>query len=181
MSLIFNGISMEIGKKLEIIILNQGKVKILLLDMLNKSSIFFQEPEDTIWITFFKNKLWWTQAKKGVHDLKTDKGSRIRECREKWLDTDIKGKKLFLNKISGRLSQTQGYRGTICKVIEKNYLISKINAEKLEDVLSTEKSYESLKNNLCKLIQKLIWKDFEILIDLIFTHAGWKRVSEVWR
>ena len=36
-----------------------------------------------------------------------------------------------------------------------------------------------MKNCLCNLIKELTWQDFETLIDLIFTQAGWKRVSKV--
>jgi hypothetical protein len=34
-----------------------------------------------------------------------------------------------------------------------------------------------LKEGLQPLIRKLGWKDFELLTDLIFTRAGWQRVS----
>ena len=139
---------------------------------------FFTEPEDTIWITFYNRRLWWTRAKTDKISLKED-GSRTRSCLSKWSDKDIEGNTLSFDKISGKLLKTQGYRSTICNVKEKDYLLRKINAEKSKEVSLTEESYESLKNNLCNLIQHLTWQDFELLIDLIFTHAGWKRVSEV--
>ena len=143
----------------------------------NQIKYFFQEPENTIWITFFNNKLWWTKAKTEVV-LKKD-GTKTRACLSKWSDKDIEGKTLFVENISGNLLKTQGFRGTICTVKIKDYLLRKINAEKSKTVLSTEESYKNLKNNLCELIKELTWQDFETLVDLIFTQAGWKRVSKV--
>jgi sulfate adenylyltransferase subunit 1 (EFTu-like GTPase family) len=37
---------------------------------------------------------------------------------------------------------------------------------------------DNLKSKLTFLIQHLQWKDFETLIDLIFTQAGWQRVGD---
>ena len=95
---------------------------------------FFQEPEDTIWITFFNNKLWWTKAKTKVF-LEKD-GTKTRSCFSEWSDKDI--------------------RGTICVVKAKDYLLRKINAEKSDEVLSTEESYKNLKANLYKLYQSCL-------------------------
>ncbi|MDE0119852.1 MAG: restriction endonuclease, partial [Bdellovibrionales bacterium] len=138
---------------------------------------FFEASEDTIWITFYDNKLWWTKAKAGV-SLNND-NIRERSCISEWSDKDIEGNPLYMENISGNLLKTQGFRGTICTVEEEKYLLRKINAEKSKEVLETEDSYKSLQQNLCNLIQQLTWQDFEVLVDLIFTQAGWQRVSSV--
>ena len=145
--------------------------------MLLKQDIFFEASEDTIWITFFDNKLWWTKAKAEI--VLNNDNTRGRACLSKWSDTDIEGNPLYMENISGNLLKTQGFRGTICTVEEEKYLLRKINAEKSKGVLETEDSYKNLKQNLCNLIQQLTWQDFEILIDLIFTQAGWQRVSSI--
>ena len=36
-----------------------------------------------------------------------------------------------------------------------------------------------LEKNISQLIKLLQWKDFEILVDLIFRQAGWQRVSTI--
>ena len=158
--------------------INMGCSKGVASSYVRQVKRFFTEPEDTIWITFYNRKLWWTRAKADKISLEED-GSRTRSCLSKWSDQDIEGNTLSFDKISGKLLKTQGYRSTICNVKEKDYLLRKINAEKSKEVSLTEESYKSLENNLCKLIQHLTWQDFELLIDLIFTHAGWKRTSEV--
>ena len=45
--------------------------------VVNQIKSFFEEPEDTIWITFFKGKLWWTKAK--VRQItEVENGNKIR-------------------------------------------------------------------------------------------------------
>lgn len=138
---------------------------------------FFEEPEDTIWITFYDNKLWWTKAKSKV-TLNTD-GTKARECVDAWSDRDINGDLLHFGAISGKLLKTQGFRGTICSVTEHAYLLRKINAEESPKMKQTMSTYETLKCNIASLIPELTWQDFEVLVDLIFTQAGWQRVSSL--
>ena len=42
---------------------------------------------------------------------------------------------------------------------------------------SSDLSAEQLSQDLGKLIQHLHWKDFETLVDLIFSGSGWKRLG----
>ena len=156
---------------------NSGKSQIAASGYVTQIRYFFEASEDTIWITFYDNKLWWTKAKAGV--VLNNDNIRERLCVSEWSDKDIEGNPLYMENITGNLLKTQGFRGTICTVEEEKYLLRKINAEKSKEVLETEDSYKNLKQNLCSLIQQLTWQDFEVLIDLIFTQAGWQRVSSV--
>lgn len=52
-----------------------------------------------------------------------------------------------------------------------------INCEHSKEFLELQKIKKDLIVSAAKCIQKLHWKDFEILVDLIFRHSGWKRVS----
>ncbi len=36
---------------------------------------------------------------------------------------------------------------------------------------------DALKESVKKSIKNLYWKDFEILVDLLFTQGGWRRIS----
>jgi hypothetical protein len=47
----------------------------------------------------------------------------------------------------------------------------------LPDVQAAATNLESLKASVAPLIQRLHWKDFELLVDLILTRAGWQRLS----
>ena len=97
----------------------------------------------------------------------------------KWSSEDVNGNPLYIENLSGKLTKVQGFRGTICTVKEFDYLINKINGSKLPIVQNAETSLFNLKTNLKPLVQLLSWKDFELLVDLIFTSSGWQRISSV--
>lgn len=142
----------------------------------NQIKQFYEEGEETLWITFFANKLWWCFSKPEITIL-PDK-TKTRPVIGKWSDKDINGNVLLSSNISGKLLKTQGFRGTICSVPEKKYALEKINCEQLKEVVEVEKALYELKLKLTFLIQNLQWKDFETLVDLIFRQAGWQRVGD---
>ncbi|MCB9026376.1 MAG: hypothetical protein H6625_08670 [Bdellovibrionaceae bacterium] len=164
-------------KKVENDYLEEGKSKIAASGYVTQIKYFFEEPVDTLWITFFNNKLWWSKAEEKVV-LEKD-GTKIRKCISGWSDKDTNGNVLYMENISGKLLKTQGFRGTICTVEEQEYLLNKINARESKQVKETQGKYNSLKDCISNLIKELTWQDFEVLIDLIFTQAGWQRVSSV--
>lgn len=83
----------------------------------------------------------------------------------------------MIESLSGRLTKVQGFRGTICNVHERDYLVARLNGESLQDVQDAAMSLESLRASIAPLIQRLHWKDFELLVDLVLTRAGWQRLS----
>ena len=136
---------------------------------------FYTLGTDALWITFHKRKLYWCFADTSI--TMVEHGYRERKAINGWSCTDAAGNTLFVDSLSGRLTKVQGFRGTICNVIEREYLLARLNGEILKDVQSAATSLESLKTCIEPLIQRLHWKDFELLIDLILTRAGWQRLS----
>jgi len=137
---------------------------------------FYEEDEKTLWITFHSNKLWWCYSKPIVTVLSDN--TKTRPVIGNWSDKDINGKPLLFGNISGKLLKTQGFRGTICTVPEKEYALRKINGDQSKEVVAVEKAMNELKSKLSDLIKQMQWKDFEVLIDLIFRQGGWQRLSE---
>ena len=138
---------------------------------------FYEAGEDVLWITFHVNLLWWCFSKCEVTN-KPD-NTKIRPVIDKWKCIDIFGNELRTDRLRGSLVSIQGFRGTICSVRDSEYIINKINGITPKEVEETENILLELENKLEMLIRKLHWKDFEILIDLIFRQAGWQRVSEI--
>lgn len=143
----------------------------------NQIKQFYEEDENTLWVTFYANKLWWCFSKPEV-TLLSDK-TKTRPVIGKWSDKDINSNVLLAGNISGKLLKTQGFRGTICSVPEEKYALAKINCEQMKVVVEVEQAMFELKSKLILLIQNLQWKDFETLVDLIFRQAGWQRVSDL--
>lgn len=141
----------------------------------NQVKKFYKEPKDTLWITFYNNKLWHCYAASQI--ILNPDGSKERKTLNGWSDTDINGKQLFIQALSGRLTKVQGFRGTICDVKEKAYLLHKLNGTQSKELVAVEESLFSLKKALITLLRALNWKDFETLVDLIFRTAGWSRIG----
>lgn len=142
---------------------------------LNQIRDFYELREEDIWITFHRKRMYWCHAASTVREL--EDGSRIRQVIGRWSSTDVTGHPLGIENIDGRITQVQGYRGTICAVALPDYLVRKIKGEPLPEVIETEKVLIELKNQVARLIKGLWWHDFELLIDLIFAKAGWQRFS----
>jgi hypothetical protein len=141
----------------------------------NQVRRFYEEPEETLWITFYKNKLWHCYAKREI--ILNPDGTKERKTLNGWSDSDTNGKQLFIQALSGRLTKVQGFRGTICDIKEKIYLLHKINGTQSPELIAVEESVFSLKKALTTLLRSLNWKDFETLVDLIFRAAGWSRIG----
>lgn len=141
----------------------------------NQIKDFYELSEDDIWITFYKRKMYWCRAGKEVIQLEDD--TRIRKVIGSWSCNDVKGNGLTIENIDGRVTQVQGFRGTICSINLPEYVLRKINAESQTEVTEAQENLERLKVSLASLINGLWWKDFELLLDLIFAKSGWQRVS----
>jgi hypothetical protein len=136
-----------------------------------------ESTSDDIWITFHASYLWWCRV--GESGILEDKISKYRKVAGQWNNRDVCDQFLILNQIPGSISKKQRFSGTICSV-------KKAEAEDLRRLLNNEPSnahqeISRAKNELIEEVEKglkgLHWKDFEILVDLIFRNAGWRRVS----
>ncbi len=141
------------------------------------SKIVHSTPED-VWITFHGPYLWWCRvAETGIEE--TDAISKHRKCAGKWSNCDIKGNRLIINQLPGRLSMKQRFSGTICGFNEDQLddLRRLLNNQPSEDFQAISKAKETLTKLVEGGLSPLHWKDFEILVDLVFRNAGWRRVS----
>ena len=141
----------------------------------NQIRDFYELEQTDVWITFYKRKLNWCHAENNVIEL--EDGTRIRRVIGHWSYTDINGKPLRIDNLDGRVTQVQGYRGTICSIQLQEYLVRKINGLKIPEVENAKESLLKLKTDIEDLIKGLWWHDFELLVDLIFSKAGWQRFS----
>ena len=156
---------------------DMGKTKGKATEIANEIRHFYEADENVLWVTFFGNRLWWAFAQPGVVQL-PDR-SKIRKVVGKWQDTDKIGQGLSLDKINGAFLQVRRFQGTICKVKMVEYITNKINGGKLSVVSEAEAAKMALEKSLIPLIKALSPMDFELLVDLIFSNAGWRRIGKV--
>ena len=141
----------------------------------NQIRDFYELADTDVWITLHQRKLHWCRAAKEVTEL--DDKTRIRKVIDPWRCTDLSGKDLWIENLDGRVTQLAGFRGTICNVEQKDYLVRKINGEKSRSVMQAEASLHTLVTYVEELVKGLWWHDFELLIELIFSKFGWQRFS----
>ncbi|HVY88320.1 MAG TPA: restriction endonuclease [Hyphomonadaceae bacterium] len=138
---------------------------------------FYTLGSDALWITFWENKLWWTFAEAGVRQNDHPEYRRFRRTISPWRCNDANGEVLSLRNLSTRLTQTAAFRGTLCNVRERDYLLRRINGESeplVEEALALQ---AQLTRTAERLVAALHWKDFEILVDRIFADSGWRRIG----
>ncbi len=104
-------------------------------------------------------------------------GSRFRKTIGGWTDKDLIGQTLWTNKLRGSLTTTAGFRGTICRVREFDYLLRLLNGKETAVTKAVRTARSELIETLIPLIPGLHWKDFELLVELVMTQGGWRRVS----
>lgn len=144
----------------------------------NELRAFFEDDGSTLWITFIGERLYWGffDSSKPVQDQKLN-GVR-RRIRGGWQNTDLHGEPLTKDRLSGSLTKIAAYRGTSCDVKgERDYVIRRINGKKIPAVERALAASQTLKASVLDLIRLLGPKDFELLVDLVFSTSGWRRVG----
>lgn len=143
---------------------------------MNQIRAFCDANESDVFITFANDSMYWCQPS-GSLEVLTDK-SKVRRTKNGWKNQSLGGNLLDADRLSGHLTKVQMFRGTLCKVDALDYLQRKLNDELLPEVETAEKAYSDLATAVVGLMRRTTWKDFEILVELIFSVSGWRRISK---
>jgi hypothetical protein len=158
----------------------KNKTRGVVTNYTNQVRSFFEDDGTTLWITFHKRQMWWTfmnpSAQAVVHP---DGHGTFRKTKNGWKSLDIKGLPLNMDMLSGRITKVVGYQGTICEVKEPELVLRKLNAEITPEAERAKKSRSDLWIAVIDMLRLLTWRDFETLVDLIFSTSGWRRLSIV--
>lgn len=145
----------------------------------NQIRSYYEADEHSIFITFVGGLLYWCRPAGSVELL--DDLSHRRQTAEGWRNTSLGGRLLSADRLSGNLLKVQMFRGTICDVHAKEYLLRKLNDQLSPEVAAAEDAERALTVAIVELMRLLTWQDFELLVDLVFSASGWRRVSQVGR
>jgi hypothetical protein len=135
-----------------------------------------ESTSEDLWVTFHASKLWWCRLRDGK--VRDDSISKHRVVQGKWNDQDINGKKLYVYDIPGSISKTRSYRATICRM-DPDELKRVINAEQSPAYCDLQQAKEALARRVESAITRLHWKDFEILVDLVFSRSNLRRTGKI--
>jgi hypothetical protein len=140
---------------------------------------FYEAAEDSLFITFMRGLLYWCRPTGSV-ELLADKGRR-RATVDGWHSRSLNGTPLTSDRISGHLLKVQMFRGTICQVRPFAYLVRKLNDELSPEIAVADEAERALLAANVRLMRLLTWQDFELLVDLVFSASGWRRIGESGR
>ena len=140
---------------------------------------FYESTEETLFITFHGGLMYWCRPTGPVQVM--EDGSRVRNTVSGWSSESVGGDPLRTDRLSGHLQKVQMFRGTICTVKARDYLLRKLNDEMLPEVAKADEAEEMLRSAIVGLLKRLTWQDFELLVDLVFSTTGWRRVGVVGR
>lgn len=147
----------------------------------NEVREFYTAGPDVLWITFAEGRLWWCFASAEVRDTQYEDqievGVRNRQAINGWSDKSVHGETLWINQLRGSLTTTAGFRGTICRVREFEYLLRRLNGMETDATKDVRAARDALIASVIPLIKGLHWKDFELLSELVMTQGGWQRIS----
>jgi hypothetical protein len=141
---------------------------------------FYELPNNTLWVAMADGHFWWAFAAGRVVEAKKadiEAPTRFRRTRNGWCRTSLTGVPLSVRSLSSALTSTTNYQMTICAIKQVDYLLRRIRGE-IDPVRAELSALKVQTNKLAlKMICRLDWRDFETLIDLIFTRGGWQRIS----
>lgn len=157
----------------------KGRTSGVATDFTNQMRHFFEDDGSTLWITFVGECLYWGALDPSPPEIDPSLNSVYRTIHDGWSCKDLNGELLTKDRLSGALTKVTSYQGTSCAVDVEDYVIRRINGMKTPEVERALVASKEMTTSALGLMRLLGPKDFELLVDLVFTSSGWRRVGVV--
>jgi hypothetical protein len=157
----------------------EGKNRGTVTRFTNETRLFFEDDGTTLWITFVGEKLCWGFVTSIPPERHPDGDGVCRGIDGGWRWKDVDGEPLAKDRLSGALTKLAAYRRTSCDVDVKDYVIHRINGLKSPVVERALAARVEMIASTLGLMKLLLPRDFELLVDLVFTTSGWRRLGVV--
>lgn len=157
----------------------QGKDKGTATRFTKELRLFFEDDGSTLWITFMGERLCWGMVDDAKPEPHADGKGVWRPIRGGWRWKDLRGEPLTTDRLSGALTKLAAYRGTSCDVDVSDYVIRRVNGEKTPEVEQALRASKAMRKSAGDLMKLLGPRDFELLVDLVFTTSGWRQLGVV--
>ena len=156
--------------------MEQGKDKGTATRFTNETRLFFEDDGSILWITFIGERLFWGFLEpEPAERHKCGDGGVFRRLKGGWRWHDLNGVQLTKDRLSGTLTKLAAYRGTSCDVAVAEYVVRRINGQTTPEVERAINAFNEMKASALSMIRLLGPKDFETLVDLVFSISGWRR------
>lgn len=142
------------------------------------------DPSQHVWITFQDGCMWWCTVRNGVQtnpDVETnERGHFWLTCELPWSNYSMdKERHLVKSALPGPVAAVAGFQATVCQPKAWKAILRIIRNEEDEDARTAAAARQTYENAIAKLVARLGYKDFELLIDLILSRTGWARLGVV--
>jgi hypothetical protein len=149
----------------------------------NALRTLLDHPSQHVWITYEDGSMWWCTVKDGAEvnpeGQSQTKGTFWLRCNKPWSNQSLGGQLLTITDLPGDVTLTQGFRATVGKPKYEVQILRVIRDERDPDVIASSKARKDYEDRIKRVITRLSWKDFELLINLILERSGWVRLSRV--
>jgi hypothetical protein len=162
-------------KELTASFIEEGKDKGTATRFTNETRLFFEDDGSILWITFMGECLYWGFLDSALPERHPDGDGVFRIIKDGWRSTDINGEILTTDRLSGSLTKLAAYRGTSCNVDVAEYVKRRVNGEKTPEVERALLAASEMKSSILAMLRLLIPRDFETLVELVFSTSGWRR------
>jgi hypothetical protein len=157
---------------------NEGFMPARATSRCNQVRAYFEDAGDTLWITFHDTLLWWAIVDPGLTPkIAADSDGTTRKTISGWHSTNVLGESLHMSNLAGHLTQLMGFQGTSCASRDVEYVVRRLNGQRSPEAEEAERLSRELGVAVQAMITKLTPKDFELLVDLIFSTSGWRRLG----
>lgn len=152
----------------------------------NQVREFFELPESILWCRMEDGDVWWCFAEPNVIDLSSgdhadsaNQGARMWKVIDRLRNTDVNGSRWRLDSMTTKITKVAAFQETICKPSGASDLLNRIRAVQSKSHERAARAQDELVVAIGDVLDQLHQNDFELLIELIFSSSGWKRISAV--
>jgi hypothetical protein len=150
----------------------------------NALRTLLDHPSQHLWVTFEDGCMWWCTVRDGInvnHDGAMDEcGHFWLTCETPWKNYSLDNRRyLAIADLPGITTTAAAYRATVCEPKAWQDILRIIKNKEDPDVEAAAKARASYEKTIASLVSRLRPKDFEMLIDLILSNSGWKRLAKL--
>lgn len=146
----------------------------------NQVRAFFESDENTLWITFYAGLLHYGRfSALDAPVISTELGGCIRSLQSGWSSKDANDRDLKVENLSGNLTKVRGFMGTSFALSDEQqeYLITRLSGKVPFYIEEIDRARESMVQAVKCAIRTLQPKDFELLVEIIFSRT-WRRIGQ---
>lgn len=140
-------------------------------------------PSQHLWITFQDGFLWWCtvhdQAEISPTGQSREGGNFWLRCAVPWSNRSVGGRPLAITDLPGIATTTAGFQGTVCRPGGEEAILRIIRDEDDPAVAAAAEARQAYERAVMTLIERLHYKDFEVLVDLVLSRTGWARLAKL--